>query len=401
MRILQINSYNFGSTGNIMVGIAETARRRGYECMTACPDGRSMRVRQLEDHLYIGNRIGRNLHIKLAEITGLNGCFSILDTWMFLRKVEKIQPDVIHLHNLHNCYINLPMLFHFLERNHIPTVWTLHDCWAFTGKCPHFDMIGCARWKDGCYDCPQLAQYPAASVDKTRQMWKRKKRWFTLPQNMTIVTPSQWLGDFVKQSFLGGHRVSVIPNGTDLSVFQPTSSDFRRKHGLEGKFILLGVAFEWDRRKGLDVFEALSHRLDDRFQLVLVGVSDETAKKLPSNIISIPRTRNPGELAEIYTAADLFVNPTREETLGMVNVEALACGTPVVTFRTGGSPEPLNQECGCVVDKDNVDALEREIIRICTEKPYTKADCRKAAAQYDKQDRFAQYCALYEEMYGK
>lgn len=395
MKILQINSYNFGSTGNIMVGIADTARARGMECVTACPDGRSMRVRQLEDHLFIGNRIGRNLHIALAERTGLNGCFSAVDTWLFLRKVRKMQPDVIHLHNLHNCYINLPMLFRFLRRSGIPVVWTLHDCWAFTGKCPYFDMVGCGRWQTGCHDCPQLAEYPAARVDTTARMWKWKRKWFTLPEKLTIVTPSQWLGDLAKASFLGKYPVRVIPNGTDLSVFQPLPG----AQSPEGKYIVLGVAFDWGARKGLDVFLELARRLDDRFQIVLVGTNTEIDRQLPEKIHSIHRTVDAGELARLYSGADVFVNPTREDTFPTVNLEALACGTPVLTFRTGGSPECLDDSCGAVVEKNDIDAMERQIIRICTEKPYAPADCVRAARRFDKQDRFADYCRLYEEQY--
>ena len=401
MKILQINSYNFGSTGNIMVDLAEQARQRGHTCITACPDGRSMRIRKLEDHLYIGSPIGRNLHIKLAEFTGLNGCFSLLDTWLFLRKVRRIRPDVIHLHNLHNCYINLPILFRFLKRSNIPVVWTLHDCWAFTGKCPYFDMIGCDRWKNGCHRCSQLSQYPASKVDTTEKMWRWKKQWFTSLENLTIVTPSAWLGNLVKQSFLGKHSVKVIPNGIDLSVFQPTRSEFRKKHKLEDKHILLGVAFAWDGRKGLDVFRTLAARLDARFQVVLVGVSEEMIPQLPANILAIPKTRNPEELAEIYTAADVFVNPTREDNFPTVNLESLACGTPVVSFRTGGSPESLDDTCGSVVEKDDVDALIREILRVCKDRPYTTDHCRKAAERFDKQDRFLEYCRLYEEIYDK
>lgn len=395
MKILQINSYNFGSTGNIMVGIAETARVWGMECITACPDGRSMRRRQLEDHLFIGNPVGRNLHIKLAELTGLNGCFSVVDTWLFLRKIRKIQPDVIHLHNLHNCYINLPMLFRFLRRSGIPVVWTLHDCWAFTGKCPYFDMVGCDRWKTGCHHCPQLAEYPTSRADTTAQLWKWKRSWFTLPEKMTIVTPSKWLGELASQSFLGKYPVKVIPNGTDLSVFQP---DMEEK-APAGKYTVLGVAFDWGRRKGLDVFLELARRLDERFQIVLVGTNEEIDRQLPQNILSIHRTADAGELAQIYRAADVFANPTREEALGMVNIEALACGTPVVTFRTGGSPECLDDTCGVVVEKDDIDAMAQQIIRVCTEKPYAREDCVRAARRFDKQTRFADYCRLYEEQY--
>ena len=395
MKILQINSYNFGSTGNIMVGIADTARARGMTCITACPDGRSMRVRKLENHRFIGSRIGRNLHIRLAELTGLHGCFSVADTWFFLRKVRAMKPDVIHLHNLHNCYINLPMLFRFLRRSGIPVVWTLHDCWAFTGKCPYFDMAGCDRWKSGCHHCPQLADYPTARVDTTARMWKWKRKWFTLPEKMTIVTPSQWLADLAGQSFLGKYPVRVIPNGTDLSVFQPTA----REKDPEGTYTVLGVAFEWGQRKGLDVFVELARRLDERFQIVLVGTNEAIDRQLPENIRSIHRTADVWELTRLYSGADVFVNPTREEALGMVNIEALACGTPVVTFRTGGSPECLDDTCGAVVEKDDMDALTRQIIRICTEKPYAEADCVRVARRFDKQARFADYCRLYEEQY--
>lgn len=400
MVVLQINSHNFGSTGNIMVEIAEMARNRGIDCVTSCPEGKTMRVRKLNNHMFIGSRIGRNLHIFLAKQTGLNGLFSVVDTWRFLSRVKKLHPDVVHLHNLHNCYINLPMLFRFLDRQNIPVVWTLHDCWAFTGKCPHFDLAKCDRWKNGCFDCPQLKEYPASMVDRTPQMWTWKKKWFNGPKHITIVTPSKWLANHVSESILGQYPTRVIPNGIDLSVFQPRLGELRRKLELEGKTIVLGVAFSWGKRKGLDVFAELAKRLDDRFQIVLVGTDPETDALLPENIISIHRTREQQELAEIYTAAEVFVNPTREETLGMVNVEALACGTPVVTFRTGGSPECLDDSCGSIVECDDIDALEQEIRRICTKKPYSPQNCRTAALAFNKETQFNQYCDLYEELYG-
>lgn len=401
MLILEINSYNFGSTGHVMAEIAEAARKLGMDCITSCPNGKSMREHKSEHQIFIGSRIGRNLHIVLSRWTGFNGCFSIVDTLRFLKYVRKLNPDIIHLHNLHNCYINLPLLFRFLEKQDIPVVWTLHDCWAFTGKCPHFDLINCEKWKTGCSNCPQLKEYPAAEIDKTNLMWQMKSKWFNKPRKMMIVTPSKWLENLVSKSFLSHHSICTIPNGIDLAVFQPTPSEFKQQFGIEGKYIILGVAFSWNTRKGLDIFIDLANRLDDRYKIVLVGTDAEIDALLPSSIVSIHRTQNQQELAKIYSAADVFINPTREETQGLVNVESLACGTPVITFRTGGSPECLSETCGCVVERDDIETLEEEIKRICQYKPYSKQDCRNAALLFDKNKCFGQYCDLYEELYEK
>lgn len=400
MKILQINSGNFGSTGNIMLGIAEAARAQGHVCYTACPDARSTRKKVCRDQIFIGNRYARNLHIQLGKLTGYQGVFSILDTWQFLRKLDGIGPDVIHMHNMHNCYINLPMLFRYIKRKQIPVVWTLHDCWTFTGYCPHFLIAKCEKWKTGCYKCPQYKNYPESYVDRSVQMWKLKKKWFTGVQNMTIVTPSQWLADLAKQSFWKGERVQVIHNGIDLSVFKPTENDFAREYGIpENKKILLGVSFCWEERKGLDVFLELANRLEkDKYQIVLVGTDDQVDKLLPEYIISIHRTQNQQELAEIYSAADLFVNPTREENYPTVNMEAIACGTPVLTFRTGGSPEIPDASSGSVVPCNDIQGMEDQIRRICQDKPYSKEACLNRAKTFDRGERFLEYVRLYEKI---
>ena len=399
-KILAINSYNHGSTGKVMIGIAETAAEKGYYVYTACPNSKSMKQNVRLNQFLIGSQFSRNLHILLSEWTGMNGCFSVLSTFFFLRKLDKISPELIHLHNLHNCYINIPMLFGYLKRKHIPVVWTLHDCWAFTGQCPHFTMAKCEKWKHGCNNCPTFQEYPESRVDMTKNMWKLKKRWFTGVENLTIVTPSQWLADLVKQSFLKEYQVEVIHNGIDLNVFKPTESDFRKKYNCEGKFILLGVAFGWGIKKGLDVFIELAKLLDDRFQIVIVGSNEFLDKQLPNNIVSIHRTSNLKELAEFYTASDLFVNPTREEVLGLVNIEALACGTPVITFQTGGCPEILTQECGVVVKGYDVNVMYEEILRIYEHNPYSKEECQKRAKVFESKTKYAEYVALYSRKLG-
>lgn len=392
MRILEINTVNFGSTGHIMLRIADLARSEGHEAICSFYARRNKPADK--NTIYIGNKISHNLHKKFSKYTGYNGRLSVISTWNFLRKVKKFNPDIIHIHNLHDRFINVPMLFKFIKKNNIKVIWTLHDCWSFTGQCVHFTIAGCDKWKTGCHDCPQIHVYPASNVDRTKKMWELKRQWFTGVKDMTIVTPSVWLSNLVKESYLKDYPVKVINNGIDLSVFKPTESDFRAKNDLDGKFIILGAASIWEKRKGIDVFVELAKRLDGRFKIVLVGTNDEDDKILPDNIISIHRTSNQKELAEIYSAADLFFNPTREENYPTVNMESIACGTPVMTFKTGGSPEIIDDKTGVVVE-DDIDAIEQKIISICETRPFNSADFEARAKGFSADDKFAQYLRLF------
>ncbi len=406
MRIIEINTVTNGSTGNIMLNISKLLRQKGEDVRTFSTHiyqrhHRHIRLTPpIETHGFFGSRFENAVHTGLGQFTGLNGYFSHFGTRALIRECKKFNPDIIHLHNLHTFCINFPMLFRYIKKHNIPVVWTLHDCWSFTGHCPHFVMAGCDKWKTECHHCPQLATYPKSRVENTRMAYKLKKKWFLGVQNMTLVTPSAWLADLTRDSFLKNYPVKVIHNGIDLSVFQPTEGDFRQKHGLQNKKVLLGVAAGWGERKGLDVLEDLANRLDDTYRIVLVGMS-KTKENLPDKIIPIRRTENQKELAEIYTAADLLVNPTREDTFPTVNLEALACGTPVLTFKTGGSPECIDESCGSVVNVNDVDAMEQEIIRICEEKPYSSENCLARAAQFNMYDRFEEYVELYREITKK
>ena len=278
--------------------------------------------------------------------------------------------------------------------------WTLHDCWAFTGGCAHFAFCECDGWLAGCGNCKNMSEYPlACKLDKTSKMWNLKKGLLHDFCNLTIVTPSQWLAELVNKSYLKEYPIQVVHNGIDLDVFKPRISDMRKKYGISpNQYVVLGVSFGWGERKGLDVFIALSQRLPEDYRIVLVGTDEHSESQLPSNIISIRRTQNQRELAEIYSAADVFVNPTREENYPTVNMEALACGTPVLTFRTGGSPEMLDETCGSVVACDDVNALEKEIIRICTEKPFSREACVNRAKAFDHKERCKEYLKLYENI---
>lgn len=396
MNVMEINACNFGSTGNIMLQIAEKARTAGHTVFTVCPDSRDNRKKQVAGQMLIGSRLSRNFHRVGAMITGREGMFSRSATAALIRQMKKREISLIHLHNLHGWYINLPMLFGYIKKNNVRVIWTLHDCWSFTGHCPHFELCGCDKWQSGCSDCLQYRDYPQSYVDNSRLIYNKKKIIFTGVRDLTIVTPSAWLAELVKKSFLKEYPVKVINNGIDLTVFKPTESDFRQKYGLEGKKIALGVSFGWGERKGLDVFCDLAARLDDSYKIVLVGTDEETDKLLPENVLSIHRTQNPKELAEIYSASDVFVNPTREDNFPTVNLEALACGTPVVTFRTGGSPECIDETCGSVVDKNDVDGMEKEIRNICENNIFAEANCVKRASLFDKEAKFEEYVSLLQ-----
>ena len=398
MRIAAINSLPNGSTGNIMRGILEVANSveniesiSFYGNWKGCPSSYSGSTR-------FGYRVENLLNAVVSKYSGFHNILSVFGTLSLLSKISKFDPDIIHLHNLHLWTINLPLLFRYIRKRQKKVVWTFHDCWPFTGQCAHFATAKCCKWKTGCHNCPQINVYPSSFVDCTKTMWKLKRKWFTSIKNLTIVTPSEWLAGLVKQSFLKDYPVKVIHNGIDLSIFKPTTSDFRKKYHLEGKFILLGVAFGWGARKGFDVFINLSRRLDDRFQIVLVGTNEEVDRQLSKSIISIHRTHDKKELAEIYSAADLFVNPTREDNYPTVNMESIACGTPVLTFKTGGSPETLDNNTGLVVDVDDVDQLEKQIMRIYYERPFSKQNCLNRAKMFDKNDKFQEYIELYKAL---
>lgn len=393
MKVVEINSGKHGSTGNIMLQIAELAREKGIDTYTF--SGPKTNASNPDNHAIIGSNFSYLTHRLLANITGLPECFSIIPTLKLIKKLKKIKPDIIHLHNMHGWYINLPILFKYIKKNHIRTVWTLHDCWALTGNCAHFDLIGCDRWKTECKNCSQIKEYPQTLFDNSKWMHKLKKKWFTGVKDLTIVTPSKWSANLVTQSFLKEYPVKVINNGINLSVFKPTPSDFRKKHNIEDKFVLLGVSAVWTYKKGLDVFIELSKLLDNRFQIVLVGTTDAVDKQLPNNIISIHKTQNQVELAEIYTASDLFVNPTREEVLGLVNIEALACGTPVLTFDTGGAPECINEECGFTVKRDDISSLHQSIIDYSSCEKIAFEKCYNKACEFDKNKKFKEYIDLY------
>ena len=353
MKVLMINVVcGIRSTGRICTDLATALEAQGHEVKIAY--GRENVPEQFQKYAV---RIGTDLDVKLhgvkARLLDGAGFGSKRATEKFIEWVKEYDPDVIHLHNIHGYYINVEVLFNYLKECGKKVIWTLHDCWAFTGHSAYCDAVQCDRWKNGCYKCPQICENPKSLVDRSKLNWKKKRKLFADIPNMTLVTPSCWLAGLVKDSFLNNYEVQVIHNGIDTSQFKPLKNDFRKHYGLEDKRILLGVATAWNDMKGFSDFLKLSTMLDDSNKIVLVGLSDDQLKELPSCILGIKRTSSVKELAYIYSTADVFLNLSYCENYPTVNLESRACGTPVITYNTGGSPESAGPEC-VVVEKGNL-----------------------------------------------
>lgn len=353
MKVLLINSVcGIGSTGRICGAMAEEYEAQGHEVKIAY--GRDGMVP--ERYQRFAHRIGSDVNVRISALrTRLlddHGFAGAGATKRFLNWAEEFDPDLVWLHNLHGYYLHVGALFDWIKsRPKMQVKWMLHDCWAFTGHCAYFSIARCERWKTGCHSCPEKARYPASCLlDNSRRNYQRKKAAFTGVKDMTLVVPSKWLGDLVEKSFLGCYPVEVQYHTVDTDIFRPTPGNFREKHGLAEKKIVLGVASVWEQRKGLADFHALGKLLDDDSKIVLVGLNEKQIAALPGNILGISRTHDARELAEIYTAADVFVNPSREETFGLTTLEAISCGTPAIVYRDTACEEVVGQYGGIAVE---------------------------------------------------
>ncbi|MGO4928329.1 glycosyltransferase family 4 protein [Fundicoccus sp. Sow4_F4] len=397
MKVLQINSVcGIGSTGRIATDIHNILIEQGHESYIAY--GRDL-PKNCDNAIKIGTKIDNYTHVAKTRVLDKHGFGSKQATIEFIGKVKELDPDIIHLHNIHGYYMNVEILFNYLKEANKPVVWTLHDCWSFTGHCAYFDYVGCDKWKTGCDSCPEKKAYPSSLIfDNSKNNYINKKEIFTGVKNLTIVTPSQWLANLVQESFLNEYPVKVINNGIDLNTFRPNTGDFRNKFNLNGKFIILGVASVWDRRKGLKYFVELADMVSEDEVIVLVGLSEKQINQIPENIIGITRTNNVEELVDLYSSADVFVNPTLEDNFPTTNLEALACGTPVITFDTGGSPESVNIDTGYIVLTETSDDIYSHIIKIKSNTKYNyRKNCSfRAKNKYDKIQKFIKYIELYK-----
>lgn len=384
-----------------MCDLYDVIKERGNQCFMVA--GYSFGVDTAD--LFCANRRKYELKMRkdilISRITGTMGYRYGGKTKKLVKWIDDKKPDIIHLHNIHGDWVNLYVLFDYLKKSGIPVVWTLHDCWSFTGRCSHFEDYGCYKWKTGCNDCSNTRVYPITYFfDRSERMWKDKKKWFSDIKNMVIVTPSFWLKRYVQESFLKGYPIEVIHNGIDLDVFSYKSptTEMRKK-------IILGVASSWGEKKGLKDFIEIDKRINhEEFQIVLIGLNDRQIKTIPSSIYGIKRTHNKEELVEWYSKADVFVNPTYQDNFPTVNMEAIACGTPVITYRTGGSPESIGKGTGIVVEKGDIEALYKAIMQVIKDKLYNRENCiRFAQNNFSKQERYKEYMQIYNLLaeYGK
>ncbi len=389
MKIVQINSVPNGSTGKIMMSIHKELLKQGYDSYVVWGRGRKA---ENDTEICMNDKLGVYFHVLYSRLTGKTGFGSKNATKKLIKKLEQIKPDIVHLHNIHGYYINIELLFNYLKNNNIKVIWTFHDCWAFTGQCPHFLIKKCDKWQSKCFNCPMIKEYPKSFVDNSRWNFNKKKDLFTCLDNIIIVTPSKWLSGLIGKSFMKKYDVRVINNGIDINIFKPTDCAFRKKNNLGDKKIILGVANVWDVRKGLNDFIELSGLIDDDYIIVLVGLTDSQIEKLPHNIIGISRTENQSELAGIYSTADVFFNPTYEDTYPTVNLESISCGTPVVTYETGGSTE-IAIRYGKVVEKGNIRETLTQIEKIINNQTFKNFD---RSSLSDKL-MINKYCKLYKE----
>lgn len=400
MKILQINSVcGVTGTGRIVTNLYDVAQKQGHECIIAYGEHKYQNHPGDRKTIEIGTMRDCNLHAAATRLWDAQGFASRRATEEFLKKVDEYAPDIVHLHNLHGYYLNIDLLFRYLKQKKLKVVWTLHDCWSFTGHCVHFLEVGCDKWKTECGHCPLTRQYPASLfVDRSARNYRRKKELFTGIEDMTLLVPSHWLESRVKQSFLQEYPTKVIYNGIDLDTYHPTAGNFRKKYGLRDKFIVLGVANVWVERKGLATFLKLSEHLGETAKIVLVGLTQDQIQTLPEGVLGLPRTDTPTELAEIYTAADVFVNPSREETFGLTVAEAMACGTWPIVYADTACAEVVEHGKGQIVTGD-LPELEAAI-RNCIQQG-VPGDIAPAAAVFSGERFGREVVNIYEQKAGK
>lgn len=396
MKVYQINIVcGFGSTGRIVVDLAQTIEKEGGSCRIAY--GRK-NAPDTVDSFKFSNRLEVYSHVLMTRLMDRHGLYSKKATKRLIEDIKKYEPHIIHLHNIHGYYVNFEMLFHFLKEYNKPVVWTLHDCWAFTGHCAHFDYVGCQKWRDMCYNCPQKMLYPHSLVfDNCTDNYRRKKRAFTSISNMTLVTVSEWLKDVAKQGFLQKYLMKRISNGIDLVMMHPVESDIRAQYGLEDKKIILGVASFWHERKGIYTFYKLAEKIPENYVIVLIGAHKEKKEEIPKNILNIGRISDPQELVKWYTAADIYVNASAEETMGLTTVEAMACGTPAVVMNATANPELVDEGCGCVVEPGDIQQLLAAIYSLEKDEK-TIVNCLERARCYEKTKQYKEYIKLYRDI---
>lgn len=402
-KLLQINSTaNWGSTGKIAEQIGERAMAHGWESYIAY--GRSSN--KSKSHLIrIGSKVGQAWHLIISRLFDKHGLGSRCATKRLIREIEVIKPDIIHLHNIHGYYINYKLLFEYLNSIDTPIVWTLHDCWSFTGHCAHFVEAECNKWQHECGNCPNIKAYPKTRFENSRYNYHLKQRFFTsLKNRLNIVAVSKWLESETKKSFFNNTQISYLYNGVDTNIFTPNESEnIKVKYHIDEKYLIVSVASIWDKNKGLDDLIHLSTILPENYVIMVVGRKSVQSQQIPNNIIAVPRTDSQFELAEIYSHANAVISTSRQETFGLTLAEGMACGTPAIAYNTTALPELITPNTGIVVEQGDIDGLAQAIMTICNNgKEHYKDVCRQHALKhFDKTTCFEKYIKLYNEILNK
>lgn len=399
--ILQINTVaNIGSTGRIVEKIGQLIIGLGWTSYIAY--GR--RAGESKSNLIqIGNKREIYAHYVGSRLFDHHGLYSQRATKNLISTIDSIHPDIIHLHNITGYYINYPILFKYLSKIDTPVIWTLHDCWPMTGHCTYYSAVNCNKWQSTCYNCPRLDTYPESLIDRSKYNFELKKQLFNSIKNMTIVPVSNWLGGEVEKSFLKNYPIHVIQNGIDLKTFYPRNGveeRIREKYRLNNKFIIISVAYCWNRNTGFYDFLKLREILDDNYEIVLVGVTERQKKRLPKGITGISRTNSKDELAELYTTADIAVTPQVEATFGLVTAEAMACGTPVIVYNTTACPEVVSDDSGFIIPPKDINAMAKAIMDYnnSNNKDSYKKNCLEQVARFDENERYGEYIQLYKSL---
>lgn len=403
--LVQINSaINFSSTGRIVEQIGLCAIERGWDSYVA-HGARYVNPTNLRD-IHIENKYEEKIHAIYSMLFDAQGLGSCGSTKKLVRFFREVKPEILHLHNIHGYYLNYPILFDYIKEVQPQVIWTIHDSWAYTGHCAAYEPIACSRWITGCHDCPIKQEYPKSLFfDFSKKNFQRKKGCFCSAKNMTIVPVSDFLVRDMSQSFLNKYPSHRIYSGIETSVFKPTASSLREGLNLQNKFVILGVASGWGQEGRMTGFLKLRELLDNSYHIVLVGLTQEQINNLPAGITGLQPTASRTELAQIYTMADVFINPTLQDTFGLTSVEAQSCGTPSITYRTGGAPETVGEDTGIVVEKNDFEALKKAVLTIQaslsdkTDIRYKCQTCRnRAVSLFEQRDRFNEYIDLYESL---
>lgn len=399
MKILQINAvYGIGSTGKNVEEMHNYLKQHKIDSYV----GYAIKSSVVDDEkiFKIGNYLDYKFHALMSRIIGKQGYFSKSTTRRFLKKIDFISPDIVHLHNLHSNFINLPYLFDYLIKNNIKTVITLHDCWFFTGKCCHFSEENCYSWKEECGNCPLLNKYnKSLFFDFSRGMYNDRKKWYS-ELDLGVIGVSNWITECARESILkDSNKIERIYNWVDTEIYYPKKSiNIKKKYNLDDRDILLAVSQGWAEDKGLSDIIILAEVFSN-CQLVLVGKLDHNII-LPPNIISIDYLSNPHDLAELYSLATVFINPSRMETFGKVTIEAMACGTPVVVYDNTGCKELVTNETGFVCkNKDINDMIKKINLILESGKEMYLAECVKSVNErFTKEKNLAMYLSFYKDM---